>query len=365
MTPFRTVFEELRVYRPVPLPEAADGRSFRLGANESPLPPLPSVAAAIADAAAHVHRYPDNGADLVRQALARALAVPEAHVMVSAGSIGGLRALLAAVSEPGVEVVYGWRSFEAFPVQIKLFGATGVPVPLRDERYDLDALARAITPRTRMVLLCNPNNPTGTTVGAAEVERFLDRVPAQCLVVLDEAYHDYVEPGQTVDGVRVYRDRPNVAVLRTFSKAHALAGLRIGYLVAHEPVTEAARKAQSPFAVNRVAQAAALAALDAGDELAARVRAVRSEGDRVRQVLIGLGYPVPPSAANFVWVPLGAASVGLATACAAEGVAVQHFPGEGVRATIGLREANDRLLAAAESALDAARGATAAPALTA
>src|SRR4029077_12306396 len=175
------------------------------------------------------------------QAIAGKIGVPPEHVAVGGGSVGGAQQLLEAVGEPGAEVMYAWRSFEAYPILSDLAGADSVRVPLRDQAHDLTAMAAAITPRTRLIFVCNPNNPTGTVVHTAELEAFLDQVPADCLVVLDEAYPEYIRHDGVPDGLTLYRDRPNVAVLRTFSKAYGLAGLRTGFMIAPEPVAAAAR----------------------------------------------------------------------------------------------------------------------------
>ena len=181
-----------------------------------------------------------------------------------------------------------------------------------------------------MIIVCNPNNPTGTVVHGGELEQFLDRVPGDCLVVLDEAYHEYVRDSDVPDGLSLYRDRPNVAVLRTFSKAYGLAGLRVGFMVAHERVAEAARKTMLAFTVNAVAQAAAIASLAAEDELLERVDAVVKERDRVRDELLAQGWQVPPTEANFVWLQLGDEdSGGFAAACELAGISVRPFGAEG------------------------------------
>jgi histidinol-phosphate aminotransferase len=249
------------------------------------------------------------------------------------------------VGEPGAEVVYAWRSFEAYPTLSDLSAAESVRVPLTDERHDLPAMAAAITPRTRLVFVCNPNNPTGTVVHRAELEDFLDQVPASCLVVLDEAYREYVRDEAVPDGLTLYRDRPNVAVLRTFSKAYGLAGLRTGFLIGAEPVAAAVRATMLPFTVNSIAQAAAVASLAAEDELLERVELTVKERTRVREALIADGWAVPPTEGNFVWLRLGEHTTDFATRCFEAGIAVRPFAGEGARISIGDTDANDALLA--------------------
>jgi len=222
-----------------------------------------------------------------------------------------------------------------------------VLVPLQDQAHDLAAMAAAITSRTRLIFVCNPNNPTGTVVHRAELDKFCDQVPADCLVVLDEAYAEYVRDPAVPDGLDVYRDRPNVAVLRTFSKAYGLAGLRVGYLIGHEPVAGAVRKTLLPFSVNAVAQAAALASLAAEPELLARVGLVVAERTRVRDELLGQGWAVPPTEANFVWLQLGEDTLDFAAACAHMGVSIRPFTGDGARISVGDEEENERFLAVA------------------
>ncbi len=201
-------------------------------------------------------------------ALAHRFDVPDDHVAVGTGSVGVCQQIVQAVAGHGDEVVFAWRSFEAYPIIVAISGRPGrARAPGRDERHDLDAMAAAITDRTRLVLVCNPNNPTGTAVRRAELEAFLDRVPSDTLVVIDEAYREFIRDPDIPDGLDLYRDRPNVAVLRTFSKAYGLAALRVGFAVAHEPVAAALRKTAVPFGVSTLAQHAAVASLDAENEL--------------------------------------------------------------------------------------------------
>ncbi|GII01661.1 histidinol-phosphate transaminase [Planobispora takensis] len=347
MPRFRAILDTMPAYKPGRAVVSADGRSYKLSSNESPYDPLPSVVEAIAKAATEIHRYPDPAATALTAALAERYGVPAEHIALGAGSVTVAQQLFETVSEPGAEVVYAWRSFEAYPLLADLAGATSVRVPLVEETHHLDAMAEAITPQTRMVFVCNPNNPTGTVVRAAELEAFLNRVPENVLVVLDEAYREYVRDADVTDGLTIYRDRPNVAVLRTFSKAYGLAGLRVGYLIANEPVASAVRKTMVPFAVNHLAQVAAVASLAAEEELLERVETVVKERTRVRETLIAQGWTVPSTEANFVWLRLGDDTTAFAEACAAEGVAVRPFAGEGARVSIGGPEANDAFLAAA------------------
>jgi histidinol-phosphate aminotransferase len=344
---FRPILDQFAGYKPGKAPTASAGRTFKLSANESPYEPLPSVTAVLADAAEHINRYPDNGAADLTEAIASRFGVPAEHVAVGCGSVGVAQQLLEAVGEPGAEVIYAWRSFEAYPYLTDLANATAVPVPLLDYGHDLPAMAAAITERTRLIFVCTPNNPTGTPVGHGELAEFLDHVPADCLVVIDEAYAQYVRDADVADGLSLYEDRPNVAVLRTFSKAYGLAGLRVGFLIGHPPVVQAVHKTMLPFAVNSLAQAAAIASLAAESELLERVELVVKERDRVRGELLGDGWTVPPTEANFLWMPLGDRSAEFTDHCDAAGVSVRPYASDGVRVTIADQEANDAFLAAA------------------
>ena len=253
-----------------------------------------------------------------------------------------------AACSPGDEVVYAWRSFEAYPIVTTLVSARSVQVPLLpDGRHDLPAMARAVTDRTRVIFVCTPNNPTGPAVTAAELVEFLDMVPDDVLVVIDEAYFEFGldESGVAdLDGIAVSRGRPNVMVLRTFSKAYGLAGLRVGYGVASPVVAAALRKCATPFGVSSVAQTAALASLDQQDELRRRVAQVRVERGRVMTAARELGLQIPESRANFYWVPLGHEAESFAHRCKENGVTVRAFHNEGVRVTVGEPDANDVVL---------------------
>ena len=341
---FRPILDQFSPYKPGKPPAATTGPTYKLASNESPFGPLPSVLKVIAEAASEVNRYPDNGAVQLTEAIATKHGVPAAHIALGCGSVGLVQQLLEAVSEPGAEVLYAWRSFEAYPYLSDLAGTRSVTVALTDERHDLEAMAAAITGATRLIFVCTPNNPTGTVVTTAELTRFLDRVPDDCLVVLDEAYSEYVRDPDVPNGIDLYADRPNVAVLRTFSKAYGLAGLRVGYMVGNEAIAAAARKTMLTFSVNALAQAAAVASLAAEPELLDRVDMVVAERDRVRDGLIEMGWTVPATEANFVWIRLGEATMQFAGACDQAGLSVRPFDGEGVRVSVGEKAANDRFL---------------------
>jgi histidinol-phosphate aminotransferase len=341
--------DTLPEYKAGQRPEPRPGLTVhKLSSNENPHPPLPSVLAAITRAATQTHRYPDPLSTRLIEALARRFEVPAEHIALGTGSVAVCGQIVDAVAGPGDEVLYAWRSFEAYPIWTQIAGAESVQVPLTaDERHDLDAMADAVTDRTRLVFVCNPNNPTGQVVHRAELEAFLDRVPADALVVIDEAYTEFVRDPDVPDGLDLYRDRPNVAVLRTFSKAYGLAALRVGFVVAHDDVAGAVRKTATPFGISTIAEEAAIASLEAEAELLARVDQLVAERERVRDGLLAQGWDVPPTQANFVWLRLGDRTGEFAAAADDAGVTVRPFPGEGVRITVAEPEANDRVLAVA------------------
>jgi histidinol-phosphate aminotransferase len=342
----REALAKVPAYSPGRPPAPVEGMTaYKISSNENPFPPLPSVVRAVADAAATMNRYPDMGVVALTQALAEHLGVPAEHLATGTGSVAVLAQLVQITCEPGDEVVYAWRSFEAYPIVVALSGATSVQVPLTaDARHDLDAMAEAVTDRTRLVLVCTPNNPTGPAVTGDELRAFVAKVPRDVVVVIDEAYLEFTTEESVPDALAFYREHPNVVVLRTFSKAYGLAGLRVGYAVAQEEVATALRKAATPFGVTDLAQQAAIASLAARDELLVRVEQLVAERERVHAALVEQGWDVPAAQGNFVWLPLGEDSVPFAQACQARALTVRPFAGEGVRCSIGETEANDRLL---------------------
>jgi histidinol-phosphate aminotransferase len=330
--------------------------TYKLSSNENPYPPLPGVLEVAIEAAGAMNRYPDMFCTELIAELAKRYDVPEAHLATGTGSVGVLQQLVQATAGEGDEVVYAWRSFEAYPIVAQIGGARSVQVPLTpDERHDLPAMAAAITDRTRLVLLCSPNNPTGPVLRRDELAEFLARVPADVLVVVDEAYAEFVRDPAAADGLAAYREHRNVAVLRTFSKAFGLAGLRVGFAVAPEPVAEALRKTAVPFGVSVVAQRAAVESLRLTDLLAQRVDSLVGERTRMVEGLRGQGWTVPETQANFVWLRLGEHTPAFATACEQAGVMVRPYATDGVRVTIGEQAANDVFLQTAAEWLDTTR----------
>jgi histidinol-phosphate aminotransferase len=349
----RSNVSEIPAYVPGKPPTARPGMtSYKLSSNENPYPPLPGVVEAATRAVETMNRYPDMGSTALYDALATRLRVPTDHLAAATGSVALIYQLLAAFCDPGDEVVYAWRSFEAYPIAVASAAATGVQVPVTaDGRHDLDAMAAAITDRTRAVIVCTPNNPTGPAVTQSALDAFLDRVPDHVVAVVDEAYVEFVRMADAVDGLATYASRPNVVLFRTFSKAYGLAGFRVGYAVAHPEVAAALRAVSLPFGVSGVAQAAAIASLAAEAELLDRVEALVAERDRIGALLVEAGWDVPEAQGNFFWFALGDRTAEFAAAADERGIVVRPFAGEGCRVSVGEVEANDRLVELARAFL--------------
>lgn len=320
----------------------------RASSNESTVPPSPRVQHAIAEAAAHAHLYPSlQGDQLIADLSARLQVTPE-QIVVGGGSLALLQHTLAAYTGAGTEVVHAWRSYEAYPILIGVVGATPVPVALdANHTHHVDAMLAAITPATRAIIVCNPNNPTGTELPRAEIERIITSVPSNVLVLLDEAYQEFATI--PVDGLSLVRRYPNVVVFRTFSKAYGLAGLRAGYMIAHPDIADNVRAAAPPFGLSRLAEAGARAAWADTGHTDHIINVVRDSREYLRTEAAERGLHTPVSGANFVWLPVGAAALELQSACVAQGVSVRAFDGEGVRVTVGDRDAEDAVLAAIDS----------------
>lgn len=315
----------------------------RAAANENPFPPLPAVLDAVADAASRVNRYPSVYPDALAEAIAKHHGVPVEHVAVGAGGAGLIQQMLHLVGKSKGEALCAWRSFEGYPLIAEGMRVPIRTVPLRGHDHDLDAMAKAVKRKTKIVFICNPNNPTGTAVRHDDMVRFLQRVPGRVFVVLDEVYRDFATDPSTADGLKLYQDFPNLVTLRSFSKTHGLAGLRVGYAVGSPGPIAGLRSVTMPFSVTEAASAAALAAL-AADEVGQRRDAIAAERQRVTEALRAAGIDVPRSEGNFVWLPLGAATDEFAKACEAEGLSVHAWPGEGARVTTVLPDGNDLLI---------------------
>ena len=341
-------------------PAAAD--AFKLSSNENPFPPLQAVLDAVAGAS--VNRYPDGAATALRARLAERYGVTPDEIQVGAGSVSILQQLIQAAAGPGDEVIYAWRSFEAYPGLVTVSGATSVQIPLRpDATHDLDAMAAAVTDRTRVILVCSPNNPTSTIVTAAEFDAFMAQIPDTVLVLLDEAYREFVTDPAAVDGLPagapLFRRYPNLVDLRTFSKAYGLAGLRVGYAVGPAYILDAARSTAVPLSVTEPAQRAALAALDNEPELLERVAVLI---ERRTTVADGLaeggwtgGHAIPVAQGNFVWLPTGEHTVAAAETLESHGIVARVFPPDGIRVSIGEAESVETLLRAAAEVVDTLR----------
>ncbi len=345
----RPAVEQLPAYRPgkgAAQAEAEHGiaDAIKLASNENPRPPVDAVQRAIAEAASVANRYADHRATELRQTLGYWLGVGVEDVTVGCGSVGLLQQLALAYVDPGDEVVYPWRSFEVYPVYTQLAGGVAVTTRLVDDTFDMDAVAAAITPRTKLVLLANPNNPTGTAVPIARIGELLADVDDRTLVVVDEAYREFLDPALGDPVHDLLPDHRNLVVLRTFSKAHGMASLRVGYAIADPEVVRSIDKTLFPFAVNGVAQAAAIAAIGAIDQIRVAVAEIVDERDRVTGVLRAAGWRVPTPQANFIWLPLGERTDSVYLDLEKRGVVTRPFSGEGLRVTIGTPAENDRFL---------------------
>lgn len=359
--PVRPVFDTLPSYAAGKPPAPVEGLTrYKLSSNENPLGPVPEVARVLAEFDA-VHRYPDPLSTALRTALAGQLGVDAEDIVTGAGSLGALNQIIktfAGVNADGVqdEVIYAWRSFEAYPILVGIMGARSVQVPnLPDGAHDLDAMAAAVTDRTRLILVCTPNNPTGPAVTESQIRSFLAKVPATVPVVIDEAYFEFcaassIPEGEEppLNGLDIYRDYPNVIILRTFSKAQGLAGLRVGYSISHPQITRHLRVAATPFAVSALAERAAVASIEHQEAVMARVRHIVAERERVTARLRELGYEFPGTYTNFVWLPLGERTGDFVDLMNRNALSVRAFGSEGVRVSIGEVEANDRFLSLCE-----------------
>ncbi|WP_156761694.1 histidinol-phosphate transaminase [Microbacterium karelineae] len=322
-------------------PAAPDG--FKLSSNENPFDPLPGVLDAVRGADA-LNRYPDATAGRLRAALGARYGVAADEVIVGAGSVSLLAAFIQAAAGPGDEVLYAWRSFEAYPGLVLVAGAASVQVSNREGGgHDLDAMAAAITDRTRVVIVCTPNNPTGPIVTSEEFAAFLAQVPRDVLVLLDEAYAEFVTDDAAVDGLgeRLPERHPNVVVLRTFSKAYGLAALRVGYAIGHARVLDSARATQIPLSVTAQAESAALASLERESEIDERVADLVGRRERLLAGLRDAGWDVPASQSNFVWLPT--TDPAAAASFDAAGLVVRPFD-DGIRISVGEEESLTRVL---------------------
>ncbi|MES6604806.1 histidinol-phosphate transaminase [Cutibacterium acnes] len=326
--------------------------AVKLSSNENPFEPLPSVVEAVTRTLPRFNRYPSMSAEEVRSTIAGHFGVDVSQVVVGAGSTEVASQLMRALAGAGDEIIFPWRSFEAYPILTKVAGATPIPVPLTvDLRHDLDAMADAITDRTRVIFLCTPNNPTGTVLHTDEVVEFLARVPENVVVVMDEAYCHFNRDDAAVDGLTLLEDHPNVVVLRTFSKAYGLAGLRIGFAISTPEISDDLRRVATPFTVTTLAQQAAIASLAAEDELNERVNRIVAERTRVFDELTRQGWKIVPSQANFLWLATGDDTDRIDEVMVSHGVFARCWSEEGIRLSIGLDAENDRAIEALSQAV--------------
>lgn len=322
----------------------ASAGAFKLSSNENPFDPLPGVVEAVQNAVVF-NRYPDATAPRLSARIAERFGVGADAVHVTAGSTSLLQQFALAlcggggVGGEGDELLFAWRSFDGYPWMADVSGAVPVPVPLDHDAHDLTAMAAAITERTRIIVVCSPNNPTGTAVSQAAFDAFLARVPSGALVLLDEAYAEFATDEDVVDGRRVIAaGHHNVVVLRTFSKAYGLAGLRVGYAVGHPRVLDAARIAGVPLSVTAQGEEAALASLDAEEALLDRVAVIADRRDRLAAMLRDIGWSIPHSQANFVWLPTASDTARAADVFAAAGIIARAYGADGIRITVGEEE---------------------------
>ena len=331
-------------------PARSDVVTYKSSSNENPYEPLTEVVQAVTQAATRMNRYPDPLATDMTAALAARFGVSADEVSTGTGSVGILGQLIQATVDAGDEVIFAWRSFEAYPIVTAIAGGIAVRVPLLAEEHDLDAMAAAITPATRLIFLCSPNNPTGTVIKQRDFDAFITKVPQDVLVVIDEAYNEFVTDPDALNGLAAYRAHGNVAVLRSFAKAYGLAGMRVGACIASPEVTAALRKTAVPFGVSEMAQVAVLTSLVHEDKLRERVASIVKQREHVVQAVRDLGIAVEPQQANFIWLRLGDKTAQFAQACEDAGVVVRPFidgdkQGAGVRITVGEPEADARVLA--------------------
>jgi histidinol-phosphate aminotransferase len=330
--------------------------AVKLSSNENPRPPHPKIVAAVTAAMTEANRYPPSGSPALTRALASQHGVTPEEVMVGNGSNEIIDLLVRAFVAPDENVVFPVPSFIVYALIAKICGVRGVGVPCRDYRLDLDAMRRAIDEKTRMVFLCNPNNPTSTYVSASEVDAFLAAVPDDVFVVMDEAYIEYVDAPDFPDSLALRRTREGLIVLRTFSKFFAVAGIRVGYAIADPRVITTLHKVRQPFNVSRLAQAAGLAALECAAELKPLARETVAERARVRDAFMALGLVCPPSQANFLFTDLGESDLDLFGELARRGIVVRRLGQFGAaramyRISLGTPQENDRLIEAVRDVL--------------
>ncbi len=346
----RTSVAELPAYKPGKAATDAEqehgiANAIKLASNEGPWGPLPSVQEALAANSSDINRYADPRAAGLRAAIGQWIGVDADQVTVGCGSVGLIQQLFLTYVDPGDEVLYPWISFEVYPMFTQLMAGVAINPELSDHAVNLDAVAAAISKKTKLIILANPNNPTGTAFSTTAMAEFLRSVPSDIVVVLDEAYHEFVDPALGDSITELLTQYDNLVVLRTFSKAQGLAALRIGYAVASAALIATIDRTALPFAVNGQAQAAALASVAAHDEVMERVQIIRNERDRMSTTLRHQGWTVPASEANFVYLPLAERTSQVHLELEKVGLVTRAFPGVGLRITVSQPDDNDRVLA--------------------
>jgi histidinol-phosphate aminotransferase len=320
----------------------------KLASNENPLGPSPKALAAVQSTLADLCRYPDGNGYNLKQALSGRYGVQPEQITLGNGSNDVLEVITRCFAAPGDQVVYSQYAFAVYPLVAQAIGATGVAVPAKDYGHDLDAMASAITEQTRLVFVANPNNPTGTVHGAGAIEAFLDRVPARVLVVLDEAYCEYLQGGESLDGLSLLDRYPNLIVTRTFSKAWGLAALRVGYSVSYPEIANVLNRVRQPFNVDSIAMAAATTVLDDEDYLR-RSCEINAKGMvQLESAFSDMNLAYIPSAGNFISVDVGDQAARINQSLLEQGVIVRPIGGYGLprhlRVSIGLPEENQRFI---------------------
>ncbi|WP_030751187.1 aminotransferase class I/II-fold pyridoxal phosphate-dependent enzyme [Streptomyces sp. NRRL F-5135] len=326
--------------------EDEDRFVWDLSNNESALPPLPAVAEAVRQGGLHTNQYPDPTAGSLVRALSRHFGIDTRKVLVGPGSAGVLQQLLLSLCSDGDEVIHALPCFDAYPLLIAVAGARRLPVPLTElGEHDLPEILARVTPRTRVVVLCSPHNPSGSRLPDTDLREFLADLPRHVTVVLDEAYIEFDEAKEPRD-LDILRRDPRVVLLRTFSKAYGLAGLRVGYALAAPDILERARKTAIPFSVTRTAELAAIVSLEQQDALAERMAHTRKLRTDLHAALDAEGLSPLPSCGNFIWIPLGSSAESFAATAQGAGIKVRVYPGQGVRISVGCESAHRHLLEA-------------------
>ena len=326
-------------------------RVIKLASNENPLGPSPKAVAALAGSGECLHRYPDGGAYRLRQAIADRWKVTSDHIILGNGSDEILGLLARTFLAPGDEAVMADHTFVIYKMEVTAAHGKPVVVPLMNWTHDLEAMAQAVTPRTRLLFVCNPNNPTGTMVPSEAILRLMETVPKDVIVVFDEAYFEYVRDPRFPDTIAYVKEGRNAIVLRTFSKIYGLAGLRIGYGITTPEMNNYLNRVRPPFNANSLAQRAALAALG-DDEHVANSRAVNAAGmEQIVNGLRTLGFAPIPSEANFIYFDVKRDGRQVFEALLREGIIVRHIEGTMLRVTIGQSDENTAFLQALKRVL--------------